>query len=84
MRYCDFIRQHFGRKPSPPKPAAPKCLACGRRAPDRNRHGNVHSHGMCRTCARAKKEAEIEHEPTEAELDAMIAEQMKCLPSWWA
>lgn len=22
-------------------------------------------------------------EPTEAELDALIAEQMKCLPPWW-
>lgn len=24
------------------------------------------------------------HEPTTAELDVMIAEQMKCLPPWWA
>lgn len=25
-----------------------------------------------------------DHEPTAAELDAMIAEQMTCLPDWWA
>lgn len=24
-----------------------------------------------------------EYEPTEAELDALIAEQMRCLPAWW-
>lgn len=30
-----------------------------------------------------KRHGSAHREPTEAELDAIIAEQMKCLPAWW-
>lgn len=56
------------------------CQHCGRET--KSRQGN-----LCRGCyyrpdLRRKYEGDGD-EMTEAELDAMIAEQMKNLPSWW-
>jgi hypothetical protein len=47
--------------------------------------------GLCRTCyavpaiRRLYRTAIVvpTHEPTEAELDELIAQQRKCLPKWW-
>ena len=33
--------------------------------------------------SRRSRTSGFEREPTEAELDALIAEQMRCLPAWW-
>lgn len=62
----------------------PNCLHCERRKPARGKRG------LCFACyvepavrALYPRRAKYDVEPTEAELDAMIAEQMKCLPSWW-
>lgn len=60
----------------------PCCQSCGRRIPE--------LHTKCASC-RAKRTAAIkagiaarrDREPTEAELDAMIAEQRQRLPAWW-
>lgn len=57
-----------------------ECPGCKRVRP-------IKSKGHCSACYQAKfyrtaKQA-VQYEPTEEELEAMIAEQMKCLPSWW-
>jgi hypothetical protein len=47
--------------------------------------------GLCWTCygnpgireSYGKSKYAPGHEPTMEELDAIIAEQMKCLPNWW-
>lgn len=66
------------------------CRHCGRRTGFPNRRG------LCRSChadpaAKAlypRRWAGLAwgvpwHEPTEAELEALIEQQMRCLPDWW-
>ncbi len=40
---------------------------------------------LCQKCAKEGRAAMNDHDPdlTEAQLDAIIAEQRKCLPAWW-
>lgn len=40
--------------------------------------------GLCRVCYDRQRRVPADHEPTEAELEATVAEQMRCLPGWWA
>jgi hypothetical protein len=61
-----------------------KCRHCPRR---RNAGGR---RGLCLVCYRNPKireqycrYAQGEREPTETELDALIAQRMQCLPEWW-
>jgi hypothetical protein len=63
-----------------------QCRHCNRRKVHRPR-------GLCIVCyytpeilalyPSTSKFAPGKPEPTEAELDAMIATQMQCLPDWW-
>lgn len=56
-----------------------ECPACGETRV-------VKARGHCTRCyqrLRLAGDRGPPHEPTEAELNQMIAEQMKCLPSWW-
>lgn len=67
--------------------AKPVCRHCGRRKPMTG-----YRRGLCYLCFNDRSirgqyptgSGRTHHgEPTEAELDALIAEQMKCLPPWW-
>jgi hypothetical protein len=64
----------------------PKCLHCRRNKPG---HGN---RGLCRGCwndprvrnrYREIRATGPTGEPTEAEVEAMVAEQRNRLPAWW-
>lgn len=60
-----------------------KCKKCGKKIPALWRECEG-----CREARRARlkqqrEEAALDREPTMEELDAMIAERMKDLPSWW-
>ena len=47
----------------------------------------IRSRGLCWPCYETPEISRLypppSIEPTEEELDAMIAEQMKCRPAWW-
>ena len=56
------------------------CADCGDRPPRRT------AGRLCDRCYHRRRRGTVllaDPEPTEAELDAMIAEQMRCLPAWW-
>lgn len=58
------------------------CKHCGK-------VNQIRHHGLCTTCYKKREVREAfgasswAPEPTMQELDEMIAEQSKCLPSWW-
>jgi len=62
---------------SSPRP----CPDCGERPPRRKRGL------LCAACYHRRRRGTTllpDREPTEGELEQMIAEQMRCLPSWWS
>ena len=77
----------------PKKPRKPPCPGCGKRLAPR-------PSGLCRACDRRARVACPKcgvgrvvtglgvcrncHGPTDAELDALVAERMQSLPDWWA
>lgn len=63
------------------------CIHC-------KRDMDLRAKGLCQTCWRhhgslypkspwRRRERTEDNEPTQEELDAIIAEQMRCLPAWW-
>ncbi len=66
----------------------PLCRHCGEKLANRPR-------GLCRKCyfspardlypatSKYANKGYERHEPTEEEVEATVAEQMKCLPAWW-
>ena len=62
------------------------CRQCGRKImPTRERCARCEARHVQAVAAGRIKAAETQrHEPTEAELDVMIAEQRANLPEWWA
>ena len=74
--------------PAPVVVRKDRCRVCGR--------GKLYARGLCKECHRDPEiRAEFPpkigagcgpraaREPTEAELDELIAVQLTCLPSWW-
>lgn len=78
---CGSRWAHAHKCPRAPKPVP--CKECG--VPK-----FIRARGLCRTCYYVVREREdsvtpraVEPEPTDEELDAIIAERMKDLPEWW-
>lgn len=62
------------------------CPHCQRNTAARNRRGlcaRCYSAPAVRSLYPARVVRPFDHEPTMAELEALIAEQRKCLPPWW-
>lgn len=61
----------------------PLCKNCKLRKADVTRHGKVYKNGLCCVCRKKNPGRKPHREPSMAEVEAMVAEQMESLPSWW-